>query len=155
MAKAKRKTIKSAVYKPTRKIPEWTKILLFTRAGGRCEFDGCANYLLEHPVTFTEGNFAEAAHVVAYSRKGPRGYEARPKDINDVKNLMLLCPICHKLIDSDPDNFSRAMLEEYKASHEKLMFYFTGLKPDMKTSAVVVKSKIGNQTVMVPFDQVL
>src|SRR5438094_9912673 len=51
-----------------RRIPDLTRLLLFVRAGGRCEFDGCPRYLMEHPVTLTEGNLAQVAHVVAFRR---------------------------------------------------------------------------------------
>jgi hypothetical protein len=51
-----------------RAIPALTKIHLFVRAGGRCEFDGCNKYLLEHSLTLTEGNFAQLAHIVALGR---------------------------------------------------------------------------------------
>ena len=149
------KSIQSPVYTPGRRIPEWSRILLFTRAGGRCEFDGCPRYLLEHHVTFAEGNFAQFAHIVAFSVVGPRGFKQRPGDIHDLTNLMLLCPTCHKLIDDNPGRFSRATLEGYKKSHEDQIFHLAGLRPEMKTSVLVVKSKIGEQTVEIPFDHIL
>lgn len=146
---------KSPVSTPSRRILEWPRITLFTRAGGRCEFDGCPRYLLEHHVTFTEGNFVEFAHIVAFSEDGPRGSEPRPEYINDISNLMLLCPTCHKLIDDNPDKFTRKTLEEYKKNHEKQILYLTGLRPELKTSILQVKSKIGDQTVDIPFDHIM
>jgi len=145
----------SAVYTPSRAIPPLTRMMLCARAGGRCEFDGCARHLFEHHVRLTEGNFAEFAHIVAFSENGPRGDAARPTDIHDASNLMLLCPICHKEIDDHPERYSRATLEGYKKSHEDQIYYLTGLRPEMKTTVVVVKTKIGDQTVTVPFDHVL
>ena len=80
-----------------------TRVLLFTRAGGRCEFASCNRYLLDHPVTHQAGNFAEMAHIVAFHPGGPRGAaELTSAERNDVANLMLLCPTCHKLIDDHP-----------------------------------------------------
>lgn len=151
------KTAKTAspVYTPSRRIPELTRMMLCTRAGGRCEFDGCSRYLLEHHVRLTEGNFAEFAHIVAFSENGPRGDKARPKYIHDASNLMLLCPTCHKEIDDHPERYSRATLESYKKSHEDQVFHLTGLRPDMKTTVVVVKTNVGEQTVAVPFDHIL
>ncbi|MFA6295083.1 MAG: SAVED domain-containing protein [Candidatus Paceibacterota bacterium] len=146
---------KSAISEPSRNIPDWVKICLFVRAGGRCEFDGCNAYLLEHHVTLTEGNFAQLAHVVAFSEQGPRGKENRPSDINDIGNLMLLCHKCHKLIDDNPDQYSRMTLEGYKKGHEERIHHVTGLGPEQKTSILHVKSRIGDQTVEVPFDQIL
>lgn len=82
---------------PRTKIKDITRLLLFVRAGGRCEFDGCNKYLLQHHLTLTEGNFAQLAHIVAFKPEGPRGKVGpRPMDINDVTNLMLLCPECHR-----------------------------------------------------------
>jgi hypothetical protein len=140
----------------TRNIPALVRLVLFVRAGGRCEFDGCNRYLLEHPVTLTEGNFAEVAHVVAFKPDGPRGNQ-RPRfsNINDIGNLMLLCPDCHKLIDSHPGDYTRHSLEEIKSRHESRIRHVTGLGPDQKTSLLVVLAPIGKQTVALPFDDVL
>ena len=44
-----------------RSLKEPTKTQLFVQAGGRCEFAGCNEYLLEHHLTLTPGNFAQAA----------------------------------------------------------------------------------------------
>jgi hypothetical protein len=139
-----------------RHIPAITRLYLFVRAGGRCEFDGCNRYLFEHHLTLTEGNFGEIAHVVAFRPSGPRGREGlRPADINDVNNLMLLCPQCHKLIDDHPTEYTRRTLEEYKERHERRISHVTGLGPDQKTAVLVLKANIGNQTVTVAFDQIL
>src|SRR3989442_13044181 len=55
----------ASVVEVTRRVSHFTRLLLFVRAGGRCEFDGCNKFLLEHPLTITEGNFAQMAHIVA------------------------------------------------------------------------------------------
>jgi len=145
----------SAVKSVTRKIDEYVKLYLFVRAGGRCQFDGCNKYLLEHHVTLNEGNFAQVAHIVAFSEDGPRGKENRQSNINDVSNLMLLCPACHKLIDDQPDAYTRHTLEEYKKRHDQRIYHVTGLGPEQKTSILILKSKIGDQMVTVPFDQII
>jgi HNH endonuclease len=98
-----------------RAIPPLVRLFLFVQAGGRCEFDGCNKYLLEHHVTLREGNFAEVAHIVAFQPEGPRGRAGqRPREINNVGNLMLLCPDCHKVIDDHPERYtpSGAALQE-------------------------------------------
>src|SRR6266851_4137462 len=123
-----------------RAIKPTTRVFLCVRAGGRCEFDGCNNYLLEHHVTLTEGVFGEMAHVVAFRPDGPRGRtRPRPQDINDIRNLMLLCPVCHKLIDDHPQDYTRATLEAYKANHERRIRYVTDLGPDRKTTILILK----------------
>jgi hypothetical protein len=86
----------SPVVVVSRSIKDLPRLLLFVRAGGRCEFDGCNDYLLQHPLTLIPGNFAQMAHIIAFKEDGPRGNAAlRPSYINDVGNLMLLCPQCH------------------------------------------------------------
>jgi len=138
-----------------RKPHNLIRLLLFVRAGGRCEFDGCNEYLLRHHLTLTEGNFAEMAHIVAFKPDGPRGKSSpRPADINDVSNLLLLCPRCHKLIDNNPSHYTRKTLEAYKRRHEDRIYHVTGLGPDLKTTIVQLKANIGGQAVDIPASQV-
>jgi len=132
----------------SRAIDPLKRLLLCVRAGGRCEFDGCNAYLFRHAVTLKEANFSEAAHIVAFKSDGPRGKSGwPPADINDLDNLMLLCPQCHKLIDDHPDEYSRETLEKYKQEHERRIFRLTESKPDQKTTVLVLKSRIAGQTV--------
>src|SRR5271165_7276647 len=92
----------SPVIRVSRGIRDLTRLLLVVRAGGRCEFDDHNDYLFQHPLTLTPGNFAQMAHIVAFQEEGPRGKSLLlPAYINDVSNLMLLCPQCHKLIDDN------------------------------------------------------
>jgi len=68
---------------------------------------------------------------------------------------MLLCPQCHKLIDDHPNDYSRKALEQYKHRHEDRIHHVTGLGPNLKTTVVVVQSKIGGQTAAIPFNHIL
>jgi hypothetical protein len=138
-----------------RQVPDLTRLLLCVRAGGRCEFDGHNIYLFEHPITLHPGAFGEMAHIVAFRKAGPRGMENRPDDINNVDNLMLLCPTCHKLVDDHPAEYPREKLEGYKREHEERVLHLTSLGSDRKTSVVVFKAPIGGQTVAVPFDHIV
>src|SRR3989304_555255 len=86
-----------------RKPHNLIRLLLFVRAGGRCEFDGCNEYLLRHHLTLTEGNFAEMAHIVAFKPDGPRGKSSPGRAARrDRQSRGLLGPPCHKLIDNNP-----------------------------------------------------
>jgi len=146
----------SPVIRVGRGIPGLTRLVLFVRAGGRCEFDGCPRYLIEHPVTLTEGNFAQVAHIVAFRPDGPRGrVRLRPKYIHTAQNLMLLCPQCHKLIDDHPSDYTRRTLTEYKRRHEKWIKQATGLSPERKTALVVFTAPIGRQTASISYDHML
>ncbi len=139
-----------------RKVPEHTRLQLYVRAGGWCEFDGCNHYLLEHHLTRKEGNFGESAHIVAFSEGGPRGrVRPRPQNIHDADNLMLLCHPCHRLIDDNPADYTIATLREYKRRHEERIYHVTGLGPDYKTTIVQLKANIGGQVVAIPAPQVI
>lgn len=139
-----------------RRIDDKVRLLLWVQAGGRCEFDGCNEYLLEHHLTRTSGNYGQAAHIVAFSPDGPRGQDlSRPRFINNVSNLMLLCPPCHKLIDDNPYRFNSETLREYKRAHEARIIHLTELGPAGRTAVLVLKAPIRGQVVSVPFDQVV
>ncbi len=139
-----------------RAIPWPTKLVLFVLAGGRCEFNGCNRYLLEHELTTQKCIVAEAAHLVAFSEKGARGdTQPRPADIHDVSNLMLLCHDCHKLIDDQPERYTVAILRNYKSVHEERIRLVTGLGPDQKTTIVQLKANIRDQTVAIPAAQII
>jgi hypothetical protein len=139
----------------SRDISDITRVLLCVRAGGRCEFDGCNKYLFRHHLTHAEENFSQMAHIVAFKLDGPRGRSGRrPKKINNVANLMLLCAECHHLIDRNPEEYSRETLEKYKKDHEERILRLTAIKPDSKTTVVQLKSRIGAQTVAIPAPEI-
>lgn len=119
------------------------EVVLAAKAGGRCQFRGCNEFLYEHPLTGEPGNFAENAHIVAFRERGPRGGENRPQEINGVDNLMLLCRRDHKLIDDNPERYSREELEEHKREHEDRIRHVTGLGPSMQTTVLVFTAMIG------------
>lgn len=139
------------LFKPRgRDVPAKTRLLLFVRAAGRCEFDGCNRYLLEHHLTKTEGNFAQVAHIWAFSERGPRGRLGQTgKAVHALSNLILLCPECHKLVGDHPDEYSVEVLRKYKKVHEERVFLLTETKLDRHTVAVVLKARIGGKAVSV------
>jgi len=95
------------------------------------------------------------AHIVAFREDGPRGSNGRrPVDINNADNLMLLCPVHHKLIDDHPRDYTRATLESYKTAHEDRIRHVTSLGPNRKTAVLVFKALIGGHVVSVPYDQI-
>jgi hypothetical protein len=146
MAKGSSKPVKKARHTSVK-----TRAYLFARAAGRCEFDNCGRYLLEHYPTFTPGNFAEQAHIWAFSEAGPRGNTGLEAgaDLNGFENLMLLCKPCHKLIDEHPERYTVEVLRSFKRAHEDAVFERTGLKRDSSTVALVMKANIGDQRVVI------
>lgn len=145
----------SIVRVPARQVPRHDLLQLYVRAGGRCEFDGCNHYLLEHHLTHKPGNYGQAAHIVAFHERGPRGHAVlRPGSINGIDNLMLLCPGCHHLIDENATQYPVTALREYKRHHEERILHVTGLGSDLKTTVVQLKAKIGDHIVAIPVSQV-
>jgi hypothetical protein len=126
-----------------------TRLFLYVHAGGRCEFDGCNDYLLEHHVTKTDGNFAEMAHIFAFSGGGPRAKERKGSDIHALSNLMLLCPKCHKEIDENPAKWTGSVLRRFKRAHEDRVFMLTGTSPDRDTTAVVLRGRVAGKLVTI------
>lgn len=141
----------SPVYEVSRnKIKPAVTLGLVAATAGRCEFRGCNDLLFEHHVTSAPGVFAERAHICAFREGGPRGLDGvRPEDIDSFENLMLLCAGCHKLVDDNPTRYPRAELQQYKAEHEKRIRWVTGLGPDVQTTVLQVKAKIGTSVVEV------
>ena len=72
------------------KIPERIKLLLWGKAGGRCEYEGCNELLWQDPLTKFEFNSAYIAHIIADKPKGPRGDVVLSKQLRfDLSNLRL------------------------------------------------------------------
>jgi hypothetical protein len=127
-------------------------LFLYVRAGGLCEFDGCRRYVLEHYPTFTPGNFAQMAHIWAFSSDGPRGHEGvDPTDLNHIENLILLCPQCHTLIDQNPERFTVDMLRKFKRAHEDRIYCLTSTDPARQTVALRMTANIGDHAVEIGY----
>ena len=74
---------------------------LWFRAAGRCEFKGCNEPLDRHGITMDTCDCSECAHIIADSPDGPRGdAELSNKLAQDIDNIMLMCPKCHKLVEN-------------------------------------------------------
>jgi hypothetical protein len=144
------------LFKPKgREVPDKTRLFLFVRAGGRCEFDGCNRYLLEHHLTKTDGIFAQMAHIWAFSPQGPRGRKRPGKNyVHAVSNLILLCQECHKLVDDHSEEYTATVLRKYKKAHEDRVFLLTETKPDRQTIALVLKAQIGGRTVSISLAEI-
>lgn len=138
----------------SRDVSHKTRLFLYVRAGGYCEFDGCRRYLLEHYPTFTPGNFAQMAHIYAFSADGSRGHDGvDPADLNHISNLILLCPQCHKLIDDHPDQYPVPVLRDFKRAHEDRIFMLTGTHPGRNTVALRLTANIGDHAVEISHAQ--
>lgn len=156
-----KKTSHSSIKRPSRSAKSpvrrraatpLARVILAVRAGGLCQF--CNRYLFEHHLTADAGNFGEIAHVVGFSKAGPRGRYSRPADIDELDNLMLLCPPCHKLIDDNPSKHLVDGLRERKRDHEARIRHVVSLTPDQRTSILQLKARIGGKPVAIPAGQI-
>ncbi|QOE09627.1 HNH endonuclease [Pseudomonas asiatica] len=95
---------------------------LYAKAAGRCAM--CPNFesVFKETICSVEisnKNMSEAAHVIAQSKKGPRGEEGYTGDIDDYDNLVLLCPTHHKAVDDNPNSFPSSWLRAKKNELEQ------------------------------------
>jgi len=103
------------------KIPKSLRDQLVYLAGEQCAI--CHRMLQE----FDEGSgkskhIADTAHIYPVSDRGERGDPARrPTNVDDISNLVFLCPYCHRLIDWQGVGGRRWPIEEVrkiKREHE-------------------------------------
>src|SRR5579885_128104 len=146
-AKAKRRKQSPVVL--SRNVSENVRLRLVAASAGRCELRSCNKDLYIHPVTTEPGNFAQAAHIVAFRACGPRG-EVGAQGLNAFENLMLLCAECHHLVDSEPQKYPVELLREFKREHEERIFTVTALGPEYRTTVIQLRANIGGQAVDIP-----
>ena len=129
----------------TRYIQPKTKNLLWAISAGRCQFNGCNKIISRDWLTKTRGNFAEVAHVIGNSPRGPRGDEELSHEYCDnIENLMLLCPDHHKLVDyEDPDNYPDDLLRNMKANHEQRIEALADIEVDKTSNVILYGANIG------------
>lgn len=135
--------------KITRKnVPLHTKLKLFGKSAGRCEFSGCNKLVWRNNLTLTDGNFGEVAHIIPVSQGGPRGNEKSANLQIEFSNLMLLCQQCHKEVDDNPDKYPPELLSKWKWKHEDRIEIQTRHPEDIHKSTVLLFSvNIGDRIV--------
>lgn len=116
--------------------------LLWGIAAGRCEFKGCNKVLYQHEVTGDCENFAEKAHIYAVSPGGARFYPDSDNFKNNVNNLMLACPRCHKVIDRNEQKYTPEILFEMKRKHEERIFRLTSIGAEFFSHMVYYTANI-------------
>lgn len=122
------------------------RIVLWARAGGRCQYQGCNKPLIGDLISGRDTlNAAYIAHIVAESADGPRGDLVRSPLLADaVENLMLLCDTHHRLIDREglaehPEQRLLAM----KVEHERRVELVTGIDQGRASTVLLYGARIG------------
>lgn len=118
-----------------KELTEQQKLILMGLCGGKCEFRGCNDSVIEDMLTGDRSNFSNYAHIIASSEKGPRGDKELSKILsNDENNVMVLCRKHHKEVDDNPEKYTIDFLKEMKSEHEN---YIKDLMKIKKESTVI------------------
>ena len=153
--KKKRRPLRSGAslsQAPKLKATDPQVIELWARAGGRCEFHGCNEYLLQDKLTTCKAKLADIAHIVARSKDGARGEDPMPmSQRNGIHNLLLACTTHHRLIDNRAlvKKYPKDLLVGYKQAHEERIRYVTDLGPESETVVVRLLGNIRGNSVSV------
>lgn len=142
-------------------IPDKLKKIMAARSGGRCQL--CSVYLFKD-VFGNNSDLSELAHNIPYSEKGPRS-SSKDGDIApkykmlfenkgyNADNLLVLCPNCHKAIDSDPVKYTVDYLTKLKASRERAILE-AGTKLIETKAAIKFTSPIAGRIVSISDDEI-
>jgi hypothetical protein len=89
--------------------------LLFARSGNRCAFPKCTA-----PMALNDTLTGEVCHIKG-ARPGSARHDPNQTDIerHDYKNLVLMCPTHHTVIDDDEDAYTVEYLLRLKAANEQ------------------------------------
>jgi len=131
-------------------IPQNIILALWSRAGGRCQFNGCNKELWHNKLTFSKLNTSNIAHIVSYSPNGPRGDQIRSKKLEkDLDNLMLVCRDCHAEIDNkDLENeYPEEFLLQMKEEHENRIKSVGEIISENKSTILTYGARVGQHTV--------
>jgi SMODS-associated and fused to various effectors sensor domain len=136
-------------------IPEKVKLRLWGKAGGRCQYEGCNTPLWLDTLTQVEFNAAYIAHIIADSPDGPRGHPVLSEQLKaDLSNLMLLCDVHHRLIDTENvAGHPVEHLRNMKALHEQRIEITTAIGPDKQSHILLYGANIGNQSSALSFNK--
>ena len=128
-------------------IPAYVKMALYSKAAGRCEFEGCNKVLYEDYLTKKRINNSNIAHIISWTPDGPRGDKKLSKKYaTDVDNLMLTCIEHNHLIDENEELYTVDKLRKMKKNHEDRVRYMTSLGQDCSVRVIKITQKIQGQS---------
>src|SRR5258705_840215 len=135
-----------AIMSPEITTRDTTKHVLFGLAAGYCQYRGCDKRNLGDPLTGEVFNTGWAAHVIGSKPGGPRGDDDLSKALrDDIKNLMLLCDVHHRLVDKkDPRGHPPEVLYAMKGEHEARIELACGIPPDARSHVLLYVRNIGD-----------
>lgn len=127
-----------------RYIPEPVKLRLWVNSGGMCALCG---RLLVFEDAGKDVNIGEKAHIIPHSPGGPRKKDRKAsgmteEEINTADNLILLCRVCHKIVDNNEEKYPPDLLRKRKKEHEE--WVLTRLR-NVETSIAIIHKTHGPQ----------
>jgi hypothetical protein len=129
--------------------------ILIAEAGGQCEFEGCPEFIYEDMMTKQKFNFGEYAHIIGDSPDGPRGdIVLSEKYCKDRKNIMLLCPKHHKMIDTLVEKYSTEELFDMKKRHEERVRRILSIGKDRFSTVIIYAANVGCHNCVISHDEV-
>ena len=133
-------------------IPAKVVNVLWARAAGRCEFEGCNELLCEDWLTGKTINGAQVAHILPVA-KSARHKEGQSEELKtDISNLMLLCYKHHHMVDKDaPDEYPEERLLAMKSKHEDRIRRATEVQDNKQTLVVMYGANIANDTPLLSY----
>lgn len=135
-------------------IPERIKFILWGRAAGRCQYDGCNTPLWRDRLTKVEFNTAYIAHIIADQQSGPRGDPFLSEKLrSDISNLMLMCDTHHRLIDIENiDGHPVELLQRMKLKHEQRIELLSSVCEEKQSHILFYGANIGQHTAKITWD---
>ena len=135
------------------KLKKRDEILVWVRAGGRCEYPGCNDLLWRDALVGKVMNRAYLAHIVG--ERGPRAELGVSEELaRDPDNIMLLCDTHHRLIDREGEAEHPAeLLRQAKQDHEDRIERLTAIQAQHKTHILLFGSRIQDHSGLVCFNQ--
>lgn len=131
-----------------------TRILVWARAAGRCQFHGCDKRLDGDLVTGDlSKNNAYLAHIIASDPGGVRGDSTLSHQLSDnPDNLMLMCDPHHREIDdrSKVDRYTVSFLRDMKRAHEERIERLLGYPNAIPAHILRVAAAIGDNETAIP-----
>lgn len=86
-------------------------------SGNQCAKPGCNTVLVNSNGTFV----ASVCHIYAAEENGPRPNDSlTPEQKRSPDNLILLCKICHEIVDTEEENHPPELLIKWKRDREKI-----------------------------------
>lgn len=109
---------RTCMQKRGRQITTQTMRMLFAESAGFCQKPECNRDLFVETYTGNYVAVGEMAHILAASLGGPRPDRgAESETLASIENLILLCKICHAMIDLDAQRFPEDLVRTWKREH--------------------------------------